>query len=68
MARTFSYQKQQRNRQQPPLRANWQIPRPGRNQRGTFADLADKVREQRQRITSKSAHLTTDAIDQQPAD
>lgn len=60
MARTFSYQKQQRNRQTPPLRANWQTPKPKHNQRGLFADLADKVREQRQRITPKAAHLTTD--------
>jgi hypothetical protein len=51
MARTFSYQKQHRNQQAPPLRAAWHIPKPERSERDPFAALADKVSGHRQRIT-----------------
>ena len=49
MARTFSYQKQQRNRQTPPTRTTWQKPRTER--RGKYAALADRVHEHRMKIT-----------------
>jgi hypothetical protein len=52
MARTFSYQRQQRNRQAPPLRATWRTPPAERNVRGPFATLADKVREHRKAATT----------------
>lgn len=60
MARTFSYQKQHRNRQQPPLMAHHRTAAPERNQRGPFANLADKVREHRQAMTRQQKPTTTE--------
>lgn len=53
MARTFSYQRQQRNRKQPPLRAFYRTAPPERHQRGPFAGLADQVHERYQQATGK---------------
>ena len=65
MARTFSYQKQHRNRQALPLRASWRVPPPERSARGPFVDLADKVRQYRERIT-QAKEQTTNATDHHP--
>lgn len=53
MARTFSYQRQQRNRKQPPLRAFCRTAPPERHQRGPFASMADQVHERYQQATAK---------------
>ena len=68
MARTFSYQKQHRNRQAPPLRASWRQTKPERNQRGPFADLADKVRAYREKITTTAIKQTSNTDSQQTTD
>lgn len=59
MARTFSYQRQQRNRQQPSFRASWRNTRPERSQHGPFANLADLVREHRQAIARQTESAET---------
>jgi len=53
MARTFSYQRQQRNRKQPPTRAFYHTASPARHQRGPFAGLADQVHERYRQATSR---------------
>lgn len=58
MARTFSYQKQHRNRRQPTLLASWRVPPPERSARGPFAELSDKVRVHRLAMLGK--HEPTD--------
>ena len=47
MARTFSYQKNHRNNQQPPLRSSWRSSTQATIKRGKYAELADRVREYR---------------------
>lgn len=61
MARTFSYQRQQRNRKQPPLRAFCRTLPPERHQRGPFADLAGQVHQQYRQAIGKTG-------DRSPAD
>lgn len=69
MAKHPQSYRQYRKQAPAPLRASWRTPRPEMNQRGTFADLADKVREHRERITTKATDKTEEANnDQQPTD
>lgn len=53
MARTFTYDKRQRNHQQPPLRASWRSTTQATTKRGKYADLADRVHEYRMAITTR---------------
>ena len=51
MARTFSHQKNHRNNQQP-QRTTWG--KPSTTKRGTYSDLADRVRDNRLAITRRT--------------
>lgn len=68
MARTFSYQKNHRNRKQPPLRTTWRVPPEVRNNRGPFAALADKVRQHREKITTQTTTIIELTDMEQPTD
>jgi len=62
MARTFTYDKRQRNHQQPPLRASWRSTTQATAKRGKYADLADRVHEHRIATTNRR----TEQIDETP--
>jgi len=65
MARTFTYDKRQRNHQQPPLRASWRSTTQATTKRGKYADLADRVHEYRMATSNRQIEQSAETPERQ---
>lgn len=65
MARTFTYDKRNRSRQQPPQQSSRRNTTQATIKRGKYADIADRVRDHRRTILNRITDQASETAERQ---